>query len=93
MGVECSGVTMKKVESVEKLRKGIASLIEDYIDSMDISEKKMDQIVNIAADIYGKIKATGHQTDGEKLAMVLYLIANQAEERPAADPYEFAGYA
>lgn len=84
---------MKKVETVDELRKGIALMIEDYMDSMDISSEKMDKIVRMAADIYGKIKETGNELDGESLALTLYLVANQDKILKDADPYEFVGYA
>ena len=75
------------------LHVGIASMIEQYIDSMEISSEKMDKIVQMAAEIYGQIKATGNAPDGESLALTLYLVANQAAEKKPHDPYEFAGYA
>lgn len=87
------GWSMKKDTSGESLRKGIASMIEQYIDSMEISSEKMDKIVQMAAEIYGQIKATGNAPDGESLALTLYLVANQAAEKKPHDPYEFAGYA
>jgi hypothetical protein len=93
MVVFCHGGSMKKDIMATDLRKGIASMIEQYIDSMDISSEKMDRIVQMAADIYGQIKATGNAPDGESLALTLYLVANQANEKKSVDPYEYAGYA
>jgi len=84
---------MKKVETVEELRKGIVLMIEDYMDSIEITSEKMDKIVRMAADIYGKIKETGNAPDGESLALTLYLVANQDKMLKNVDPYEFAGYA
>ena len=85
--------TMKKDENDYVLRKGIASMIEEYIDSMEISSEKMDRIVKMAADIYGQIKATGNAPDGESLALTLYLVATEDAKVKTQDPYEFAGYA
>jgi len=87
------GEAMKKDVMATNLRKGIASMVEEYFDSMDISSEKMDEIVRMAAEIYGQIKATGNAPDGESLALTLYLVANQANEMKAVERNDYAGYA
>ena len=84
---------MEREVKSDAVRNGIALMIEDYFDKIDISAEKMDQIVQMAADIYGKIKESGYAPDGEKLGLTLFLVANQAKGKKKADSFEFTGYA
>jgi hypothetical protein len=84
---------MERAVKSDDVRNGIALMIEEYFDKIDISSEKMDQIVQMAADIYGKIKESGNAPDGEQLGLTLFLVANQAKGKNKPDPHEFTGYA
>lgn len=76
-----------------ELRKGLTSVVEEYIDSMDLDSKDLERIVTIANDIYSSIKKSGNEKDVESLALTMFIIASEEKKKANKDPYEFVGYA
>ena len=84
---------MSKDGKDAELRKGLTSVVEEYIDSMDLDSKDLERIVTIANDIYSSIKKSGNEKDVESLALTMFIIASEEKKKANKDPYEFVGYA
>lgn len=93
MGENAHAQPMKKTVNGTDRRKGLTSVVEEYIDAMQISEDELDRIVKLADEIYTSIKKNGGQKDAEGLALTMFIMASVENQKVDVDPYEFIGYA